>query len=51
MSEAKIEFIKEREKLDKCNESLITYLCEKNELNLRIFKLESLLKENHIPFE
>ena len=49
--QARNEIIKEREKLDKCNESLITYLCEKNELNLRIFKLESLLKENNIPFE
>ena len=49
--QARNEIIKEREKLDKSNESLITYLCEKNELNLRIFKLESLLKENNIPFE
>ena len=49
--EDKNEIRKEREKLDKCNESLLAYLGEKNELNLRIYKLESLLKENHIPFE
>ena len=40
-----------RKKLDNCQESLIACLKEKNELYLRIFKLESLLKNNHIPFE
>jgi len=50
IDEAKNEIRKEREKRDKCNESLIAYLGEKNELNSRIFKLEYLLKQNNIPY-
>ena len=50
-AEDKKELKEERGKLDKCQESLIACLEEKNELNKRIFKLESLLKDNNISFK
>ena len=51
IEDAQKEISKERDNYRKFNESVIDYLNEKYNYQMRIAKLESLLKENNIQFE
>ena len=51
IDDAQKEVAKERDINRKCDETLLGCLNEKNNLNMRIAKLEFLLKQNNILFE